>query len=370
MMDFSEVIQNNISVQTLLKSISEGVVFINKQGQIVFVNSKALQLFEFEEKEMVGQFIDILIPNRFKNNHGNHIKSYFTNPKNRSMGDENSKLLARKKSGEEFPVEISLSFINSGNQLFGMAFITDISARVKIENELQQRNLELDAYAHTVAHDLQSQLNSIIGFGQILLNKNNLTEEKRNYITELIVANGTKMSNIIQEILFYANRKKEDIEISELNMNQIVDEAIQRINPSERKNIEIKISPQLDTSYGCAPLIEEVWYNYIRNAIRYGGNPPKIEIGSTQKDNGYNKFWIKDNGKGLNEYQIKFIFSDPQKMGEGIVKGNGLGLSIVQRIVKRLDGWVYVESEIGKGSKFSFYLPTSMPEENKNGRLK
>jgi len=361
-MDFSKLIQNNITVQTLLKSISEGVVFINKKGQIVFVNTKTIQLFEFEENELVGQAIDILIPNRFRSNHGNHIKSYFSNPKNRSMGDANSRLLAKKKSGVEFPVEISLSYINSDEDRFAMAFITDISARVKIENELQQRNLELDAYAHTVAHDLQSQLNSIIGFGQLLLNNSTITNEKRNYITELIVANGTKMSNIIQEILFYANRKKEDIEISKLDMNTIVDEAIQRISPSERKNIEIKVSPQLDPSYGCAPLIEEVWYNYIRNAIRYGGNPPEIEIGSTKKDNGYNKFWIKDNGKGLNEYQIKFIFSDPQKMGDNLVKGNGLGLSIVQRIIKRLDGWVYVESEVGKGSKFSFYLPTSIPK--------
>lgn len=361
-MEFTDFFQNNVSIETLVKSMSEGVVFIDKNGKIVFVNTRATLLFNYSEKELIGKPIDILIPDRFKSVHSSHVQFYFKNPKMRSMGDSNSKLLAKKKSGEEFPVEISLSFLKSNGKTLGMAFITDISARVKAENELKQRNLELDAYAHTVAHDLQAQLNSIIGFGEILKNKTELNEEKRKYFADLIVKNGSKMSGIIRNILLYASRGKEELEITEVDMNKVISEALDRIPIGIRKSAIINIEDNIANAYGYAPLIEEVWFNYISNAIKYGGTPPSLEIGGVKKENGYCKYWVKDNGKGLNEEQMKYIFSDPKKLSSKKIKGHGLGLAIVQRIVKRFDGWVFVESELNKGSTFSFYLPT---EQNK-----
>lgn len=359
-MDFSDFFQNNVSIETLVESMSEGVIFIDKIGKIVFVNSKATQLFKYKEKEMLGKTIDILIPEKYRSVHSSHIQYYFQNPKIRSMGDSNSKLLAKKKSGEEFPVEISLSFLKSNGTTLGMAFITDISARVKAEDELKQRNIELDAYAHTVAHDLQAQLNSIIGFGELLKIKKDLTDEKRKYFADLIVKNGSKMSGIIKNILVYATRGKEELEISKIDMNHIVYEAIDRIPNTTRDQISMQIEDNMTSAFAYAPLIEEVWFNYISNAIKYGGNPVKIEIGSSLKENGYCKYWVKDNGKGLSEEQMQFIFSDPKKLGKEKIKGHGLGLAIVQRIIKRFDGWVYVESELNKGSTFSFYLPTDL----------
>ncbi|PXY00602.1 hypothetical protein DF185_11855 [Marinifilum breve] len=359
-MDFSDFFQNNVSIETLVESMSEGVIFIDKVGKIVFVNSKAAQLFKYTEEEMLGKTIDILIPEKYRSVHSSHIQYYFQNPKIRSMGDSNSKLLAKKKSGEEFPVEISLSFLKSNGTTLGMAFITDISARIKAEDELKQRNIELDAYAHTVAHDLQAQLNSIIGFGELLKIKKDLTDEKREYFADLIVKNGSKMSGIIKNILVYATRGKEELEISEIDMNHIVSEAIERIPNITRDQVSIQIEDNMASAFAYAPLIEEVWFNYISNAIKYGGNPVKIEIGSSLKENGYCKYWVKDNGKGLSEEQMKIIFSDPKKLGKEKIKGHGLGLAIVQRIVKRFDGWVYVESKLNKGSTFSFYLPTDL----------
>ena len=361
-MEFTDFFQSNVSIETLVESMSEGVVFIDKNGKIVFVNSRATQLFKYSETEMLGKSIGLLIPDRFRSVHSSHIQFYFNNPKIRSMGDSNSKLLAKKKSGEEFPVEISLSFLKSNGKTLGMAFITDISARIKAENELKQRNIELDAYAHTVAHDLQAQLNSIIGFGELLKNKKELNEEKKKYFADLIVQNGSKMSGIIRNILLYATRGKEELEITEIDMNSVISEALDRIPINDREKVSINIEKKIANAYGYAPLIEEVWFNYIVNAIKYGGNPPIIEIGGIKKENGYCKYWVKDNGKGLNEEQMKYIFSDPKKLTSKKIKGHGLGLAIVQRIIKRFDGWVYVESELGKGSTFSFYLPT---EQNK-----
>lgn len=359
MIDISDIFKNTISVRSLIESMSEGVIFINKNSEILSVNETANELFGYENNELIGQSIDKLVPNRYKEQHRKHLLNYFSAPKVRPMGHANSKLSGIKKDGSIFSIEISLSFINTDNELFSVAFITDISARVKAENELKIRNIELDAFAHTIAHELHSQLNSIIGFSQLLLNDNKLNEEKHTSFLEMIVASGYKMNSIIQEILLFSSLKKDEITKNQLSMKCIVEEAVKRITTFEKKMANISISNNFESSYGYGPWIEEVWYNYIQNAIKYGGNPPNIEIGSSKAKNGYNKFWVKDNGKGLDKKQCDIIFIDPQQLGDGFVKGHGLGLSIVKRIVKKLGGWVSVESTPNEGSIFSFYLPHS-----------
>ncbi len=361
-MDLNDVFKNNISVYSLIESMSEGVIFINKEGAILQVNKRSNELFGYSDKELIGLSIGCLIPNRFKKAHKSHIENFFSAPKVRPMGHFNSTLSGLKKDGTVFPLEISLSFINTEKEVIGIALVTDISARTKAENELKKRNLELDAYAHTIAHELHSQLNSIIGFSQLLLNDDELSDEKRRSFLEMIEGSGYKMNNIIREMLLFAKLKKEEIERTELSMKTIIDEAINRISLNESNLATISIAPNFEPSIGYAPWIEEVWYNYIDNAIKYGGKPPKVEIGSSKGENGYNKFWVKDNGAGLSSDQCESIFVDPHKLGNGFVKGHGLGLSIVKRIVKKLDGYVSVESTLNQGSIFSFYLPTILTD--------
>ncbi|RUT73187.1 PAS domain-containing sensor histidine kinase [Ancylomarina longa] len=357
MIDFSEIFNDRLSVHKLIESLSEGVIFINKFGEIIRVNQKSLDLFAYQKDELIGQNIDILIPSRFKKQHYFHLSTYFDQPKIRPMGHSTSKLLGCKKDGTEIWLEISLSYIRTKYDVFGMAFITDITTRVLAENELIKQNLELDAYAHTIAHELHSQLNSIIGFSQILQINDRLTKEKKDEFLEMIVQSGFKMNSIIREMLLFANRKKEEVVKTQLAMKDIILEALSRISPTEKNSAQIVFPAQFEKSKGYAPWIEEVWFNYIRNGIKYGGNPPKLEIGSNKVENGYIKYWIKDNGNGLSERECELLFIDPQKLGNGFVKGHGLGLSIVKRIVKKLDGWVKIESIPNQGSTFSFYLP-------------
>lgn len=358
-MDFNDIFKNNISAYSLIESMSEGVIFINKEGVILQVNNRTNELFGYSGEELSGLSIEHLIPNRYKSKHKSHIENYFAAPKTRPMGHLNSTLSGLKKDASVFPLEISLSYINTNNDIIGVAFITDISARTKAENELKNRNLELDAYAHTIAHELHSQLNSIIGFSQLLLYDEDLGDEKRKSFLKIIESSGYKMNNIIREMLLFSTIKKEEIVKTELPMKNIIEEAINRISITEKNLSGISIAINFEPSIGYGPWIEEVWFNYIRNAIKYGGKPLKIEIGSSKGKNGYNKFWVKDNGVGLSSEQCDLIFVDPNKLGKGFIKGHGLGLSIVKRIVKKLDGQVSVESIPNQGSIFSFSLPSS-----------
>jgi PAS domain S-box-containing protein len=226
-------------------------------------------------------------------------------------------------------------------------------------HELEERNKELDAFAHTVAHDLKNPLTSLIGFSK-LLEKNyaKMVDEKLSEYLEIIAQNGRKMSNIIEELLLLASVRKEDIQAEPLPMSSIVAEAQARLNDVIKEyEAEIVQPESWPLAMGYGPWIEEVWANYISNAIKYGGAPPRVELGATERSDGQVCFWVRDNGRGLSPEEQARLFTMFTRIDQVRAKGHGLGLSIVRRIIEKLGGEVGVESEPGQGSIFKFTLP-------------
>jgi signal transduction histidine kinase len=142
-------------------------------------------------------------------------------------------------------------------------------------------------------------------------------------------------------------------------MGSIVDEAVSRMsNIIKEKKAEISLPGSWPVAVGYSPWVEEVWVNYINNALKYGGSPPEIKLGAEIQDNGYIRFWIKDNGIGLSRENCDKLFNQFSRLHLIKAEGHGLGLSIVKRIVEKFGGEVGVESSIGKGSTFWFTLPS------------
>jgi len=106
-------------------------------------------------------------------------------------------------------------------------------------------------------------------------------------------------------------------------------------------------------------MVEEIWINYLDNAIKYGGSPPRVELSAERQADGMVRFQVHDNGKGLSPAAQARLFLPFERLGQSAAGGYGLGLSIVQRIAERLNGHVAVESQIGRGSTFSFTLPAA-----------
>jgi len=226
--------------------------------------------------------------------------------------------------------------------------------------ELQERNEELDAFTHTVAHDLKTPLGHVVGFAQVL-EKDYATlpeEELRRYL-HTMVQSGRKMNNIIDELLLLASvRQMEEVELGPLDMAGIVAEAQRRLTYLiEEHQAEIILPESWPVALGYGPWVEEVWANYLSNAIQYGGRPPRVELGATVQADGRVCFWVRDNGPGLTPEEQARLFTPFTRLDQVRAKGHGLGLSIVQRIVKKLDGQVGVESQVGQGSVFTFTLP-------------
>jgi K+-sensing histidine kinase KdpD len=225
--------------------------------------------------------------------------------------------------------------------------------------ELEEQNQELDAFAHTVAHDLVNPLNHIIGFADVLTGRLDLLplEETKSYLTYISRA-AHKMMDIIQSLMLLAGIRQKQVIFEAIDMELVVAEAEKRLQPMiEEFQAQIVKPDKFPVSYGYAPWIEEVWVNYLNNAIKYGGRPPQLILGATVQKDKTVRFWVQDNGAGLSEEESTKLFIPFTRLGHVKVPGYGLGLSIVQRIIERLNGEVGVESEPGKGSVFYFTLP-------------
>jgi two-component system sensor histidine kinase/response regulator len=217
----------------------------------------------------------------------------------------------------------------------------------------------LDAYAHTVAHDLKSPLGTLIGYATLLQDTwNTVPPEEIRVALQHILRTGHKMCAIIDELLLIASTRQQEVETNPLNTGDIVADVQQRLAYMiEKCRAEIIVPADWPTVLGHAPWVEEVWVNYISNAIGYGGQPPRVELGATAQADGLVRFWVRDNGRGLTPEEQAQLFTPFTQLSQARARGHGLGLSIVQRIVEKLGGQVGVESAVGQGSVFYFTLP-------------
>jgi K+-sensing histidine kinase KdpD len=228
--------------------------------------------------------------------------------------------------------------------------------------ELQTRNEELDAFAHIVAHDLKNPLGHIVGFARVVeKDYATLPEEELSHYLHTITQSARKMSNIIDELLLLAGvHKIEEAELGPLDMAGIVDEVQRRLAYMiETHQAEIILPQSWPVALGYGPWVEEMWVNYLSNAIKYGGRPPRVELGATVQADGQVCFWVRDNGPGLTPEEQARLFTPFTRLDQVRAKGHGLGLSIARHIAEKLGGQVKVESQVGQGSVFSFTLPAS-----------
>jgi PAS domain S-box-containing protein len=199
--------------------------------------------------------------------------------------------------------------------------------------ELQNRNAELDAFAQTVAHDLKNPLGNIIGFSEYLQTRHELTEATRSDFVNTIARNAFKMEQIIKELLLLAQVRQGDLELVELDMGRVVGEAHYHLSFMIAENgPKICMPERWPAALGYGPWVEEVWVNYLSNAIKYGGRPPRVELGGEVLADQRVRYWVKDNGAGLPPELESQLFQPFPQLSTVRATGHGLGLTIVRQI--------------------------------------
>ena len=226
-------------------------------------------------------------------------------------------------------------------------------------HELEARNQELRTYAHTVAHDLKGPLGTLIILASVLQEEyaQMPVEEQHSCLNDLVrVAH--KMNNTIDELLLLAEVREAQVETQPLDMATIVAEAQARLaHMVQDYQAEIILPAAWPVATGRAAWVEEIWVNYLSNAIKYGGWPPHVELNAAPQLDGAVCFWVRDNGPGIALEDQARLFKPFTRLDQARAKGHGLGLSGVRQIVEKLGGQVGVTSVPGHGSMFSFTLP-------------
>ena len=227
--------------------------------------------------------------------------------------------------------------------------------------ELKEKNEELDAFNHTVAHDLRNPLTIIFGYLGIINEymQPDCNENQRMLITRTLDV-AANMAKIIDALLLFASvGKSEEVELEAIDTNTIV-EKILKFNDKLISNRQpvIEVEKNMHTAIGYAEWIEEVWGNLINNAIKYGGDPLTIKIGSVPV-NDHVKFWIRNNGRVLTKEEQEIVFNQFTRGNVKKIEGHGLGLSIVSRIIKKLHGEIGIESTVTEGTTVYFTLPAN-----------
>ncbi|NCB08355.1 MAG: PAS domain S-box protein [Bacteroidia bacterium] len=355
----------------LFDNMDDGVIVVNSNGIIEDCNPSGCAIFGFNKKTIIRQPFSVLFSEypdliaTMNQNNFEYIQLEIT----------------PKRKNRFFQVSISPIYYKNKNFSGNLLLFHDVTALKNTENNLKMTNLQLvdeihhrekliedlDAFAHTVAHDLKNSLGSIVSASELMeeiIRSNNT--KLLNDLASLIKTSASKTLKITQELLILATVSHQEIVKKKLDMGEIILEAQKNLQDTIQKSGAVITTPHTwPASAGYAPWVEEVWMNYLTNAIKYGGTPPEIIIGADRQNNGMVRFWIKDNGNGIPKEEQSKLFKKYIRLSPASAEGYGLGLSIVKRIIEKLDGAVGVEStgKPGEGSLFWFELPEFQHDE-------
>lgn len=347
---------SELQYRQLVELMQEGLAVHDANNINTYVNDKLTEMLGYDREELIDKQITAFMDDN---------NAMIVNQNTSLRRGESSKyeiVFTHKNGHPVYTLIASTPIVDDDKNVTGsFSVITDITEQKLAEESLRQSNAELDAFAHTVAHDLKSPISVLMGFANVLETDfvHMSDHELKDYLHSM-ARTSDKMITIIDELLLLSEmRNISEVVVEEVNMGEVISGAMERLDYMRDQygaTIDIPDADVWIPVMSHAQWIEEVWVNYISNAIKYGGQPPQIEIGC-QNDNDHVIFWVKDNGRGIPEESLDEVFMPFTRLEQVRIKGHGLGLSIVQRIINKLGGEVGVESIVGEGSVFSFRLP-------------
>jgi PAS domain S-box-containing protein len=357
-------------VRSVLESAPDAMVIINDSGAILFANRQVTALFGYEVADVIGQKVEILLPERFRHRHVAHRSQYTRSVRLRPMG-AGLDLFARRKDGSEFPVEISLSPIEGDGTTIVAAAIRDVTDRMRVEHEIREAhaaadraNLGKSRFLATASHDLRQPLQALGLLNGAL--RRLIDDPEANKALEQQEQAIAAMSRLLNALLDVSKLESGAIkpDITDFKVAQLFEELRREFaGLAANKGLELQVEPTAARVRSDAALVGQALKNLVSNAIKYT-NSGWVRL-RTSSLGPQVRIEVCDSGRGIANEHLPLIFDEFYQVGVAANTsrdGYGLGLSIVQRVVQLLNLRIEVQSMPGSGSTFSLEIPSSTPD--------
>jgi PAS domain S-box-containing protein len=355
--------------RSLLEAAPDAMIISSEDGVINLVNSQVEAMFGYRREELMGRRVELLVPDRSRCPEGSH-----------------QQVRARRKDGSEFPAEMSVSPLQTAEGVLVTSAIRDMTERARRDEEIRelntkleqrvaertrelvqlnealaQSNEDLNQFAYAASHDLQEPLRMIALYSEMLERQytGRLDAEADRYI-RFVINGAHRMEMLLKDLLAYSQAGSAAGPAAPVNCASVMEKVLLNLKAAVEEN-------QAKVSWDRLPVVEadeirlvQLLQNLVSNAIKYrSAEPPRVRVAAQQREYDW-LFSVEDNGIGIRPEYSQQVFGIFKRLHGHTYPGTGIGLAICQRIVERYGGRIWVESTLGKGSKFCFTLPPAV----------
>lgn len=352
--------------RSLLQAAPDGILVCSADGTITQANDQCLALFGYGRDELIGQKIEILVPDYIRPRHAALRDGFFANPHRRPMGI-GLDLVGKRKKGDPVPVEISLSPVDLEGDPCVVSVIRDVTEARRIDRELKSNNEklkrsneELEHFAYVASHDLQEPLRMVGSYAQLLQRRygDKLDADGQEFIGYAV--DGVKrMQALITDLLLYSRLSTKGLEFAPVNCTEVLQQVLANLSPlvaTSNAKIDFDALPSVN---GDPVQLTQLFQNLLSNAIKFRrpDGPCRIHLSAKRDDDAWH-FQVTDNGIGIDLQYGEKIFVIFQRLhGREEYAGTGIGLAVCKKVVERHHGRIWVDSKLDEGSTFHFTVP-------------